>query len=75
MRCESCGDVAEVRIGWPRCDGSGKAVGLGKMTPVCGACGSSIWNTISTRFSGTEACLSFCIESVFEHEESAHETP
>ena len=41
-------------------------VGPGTPNPVCGACGAAIWNTISTRFSGTEACMSFCIEEIRE---------
>lgn len=67
MKCSMCRDqMAEVMIGWPRCDGTGRAVAEGKSHAVCGACAASVWAQISTKFSGTEACMSFCIRSILE---------
>ena len=63
-KCGCCGAPADMRIGWPRCDGEGRVCGPAEMNAVCGACASSIWNDLSKTAAGTEAYMSFCIEPI-----------
>jgi hypothetical protein len=63
MKCDhsGCRDPAEVRVSWPIHGPEGELVPHGPF-PLCGFHASAIWNEISTRYSATEACMSFNIE-------------
>ncbi len=54
FNCAQCGNKAEVICSWP--------ASIAQRHALCLSCGQSIWDKISTDFSGTEACMCFSIE-------------
>ena len=53
MKCAMCKDRAEVTVSWP--------ASVPQAHAVCDACAHSIWDRLSTQFSGTEAFIGFTI--------------
>ena len=61
MKCAMCADRAEVTVSWP--------ASAPQEHDVCDACAHSIWDSLSTQFSGTEAFMGFTIMPIERHNE------
>ena len=57
MICVMCNSQAEVEVAWLVTSGE-------QRHKLCDRCAHDIWDQISTRFSGTEAHMSFSIDSL-----------
>lgn len=58
MKCEMCSEKAEVVVAWP--------ASIPQKHAVCDPCGHSIWDILSTKFTGTEAFMGFTITPLGE---------
>ena len=63
MKCAMCQSRAEVWVSWPITT-EGEYRGDHQRHAACDACGHLVWDQISTKFSGTEACMCFTIEPI-----------
>lgn len=55
-KCACCSARAEVVVSWP--------ASVPQVHKVCEPCAGDIWNTLSLKFTGTEAYMCFTIEPI-----------
>lgn len=56
IKCEMCKEKASVKISW--------FASIPQNACVCEWCAAMVWNRLSTQFSGTDAFMTFSIDTL-----------